>query len=119
MKIEHKVDLIIGLAFLLMGSILNLPAAVGVGIALTLSGVYRHIKFADIPEHDERTKKLSCPAFAFTLLIILLTLFILMLIDKFKILNLTVSQVLSLISIILILNLVISLWYFRRRSDVE
>ncbi len=119
MKLEHKADLIIGLAFFVAGFLLNQPAAVGLGIAATLSGIYRYIKYTDLPEHDERTKKLSGVAFGCTLLIVLFSVSILMLIDKFKILDLTVPQVLSLIFLVLIISLNISLWYFGRRSDVE
>ncbi|MCX9012774.1 MAG: hypothetical protein OIN66_16860 [Candidatus Methanoperedens sp.] len=119
MKLEHKVELIIGLAFLVAGIFLNQSAAVGLGIVATLSGIYRYIKYTDLPEHDERTKKLSGVAFGYTLLIVLFSVIILMLIDKFKILDLTVPLVLSLIFLVLILSLSIFLWYFGRRSDVE
>lgn len=119
MKLEHKAELIIGLAFLVAGFLFNQPAAVGLGIVATLSGIYRHTKYTDLPEHDERTKKLSGVAFGYTLLIVLFSVVVFMLIDKFKILDLTVPQVLSLIFLVLILFLNISLWYFGRRSDVE
>ncbi len=119
MKLEHKAELIIGLAFLVAGIFLNQSIAVGLGIAATLSGIYRYIKYTDLPEHDERTKKLSGVAFGCTLLIVLFTVSILMFIDKFKILDLTVPQVLSLIFLILILSLNIALWYFGRKGDAD
>ena len=119
MKLEHKAELIIGMIFLMTGFLLNQPAAVGLGIAATLSGIYRYIKYQDLPEHDERTKKLSGVAFGYTMLIVLFSVIILMLIDKFKILDLTVPLVLSLVFLVLILSLSIFLWYFGRRSDIE
>ncbi len=118
MKLEHKAEFIIGLAFLAAGIFLDQPAAVGLGIASILSDTYRYIKYKDLPEHDERTKKLSGVAFGCTLLIVLFSVFTLMLIDKFKILNLTVPQVLSILFLVLIIFLNISLWHFGRRSDV-
>ncbi|VVB88333.1 Uncharacterised protein [uncultured archaeon] len=119
MKLEHKVELIIGLAFLVAGIFLNQSAAVGLGIAATLSGIYRYIKYTDLPEHDERTKKLSGVAFGYTLLIVLFSVIILMLIDKFKILDLTVPLVLSIMGAAVLAIPFVLLQYFERKGDAE
>ena len=118
MKIENKVGLAVGLAFLAAGIILDNYGATGVGLSFVLTSFYSHLKHGDLPERDERTIRASGHAAGATLLALFLSITAFTFMDKFKFLTLTVSQVLAALFFILIFVLTLAFWYFDRKGDV-
>ena len=118
MKIENKVGLTVGLAFLASGIILDNFGAAGVGLGYAITSIFSHFKYGDLPEHDERTKRASGYAAGATLLALFLSITAFTILDKFKLLTLTVSQVLAALFFILIFVLMLAFWYFNRKGDV-
>lgn len=118
MKIENKVGLAIGLVFLAAGIILNNSGAVGVGLAYAAIGLYKHFKYKDFPEWDERTIRASGHAAGVTLLALLFSITAFIIIDEFRLLTLTVKQVLAVLFLVMIFVVSLSFWYFNRKGDV-
>lgn len=118
MKLEHKIGLAVGLAFLAAGIFLDNYGAVGMGIALFASGLYDNFKYGDLPERDERTIRASGHAAGATLFALFLSISAFTIMDKFQLLTLTVSQVLAALFFILISVLMLAFWYFNRKGDV-
>ncbi|MCZ7384996.1 MAG: DUF2178 domain-containing protein [Candidatus Methanoperedens sp.] len=118
-KVVLKIDLIIGVVFFAAGILLDQSAAVGVGIATMISGMYHYTKYGDQPLYDERTKKISGYAASSTLLAMMLSMAALMIADELKLLILTGAHVLAILFFVMVLFLNLSLWYFNRKGDVE
>lgn len=118
MKIENKVGLAIGLVFLAAGIILNNSGAVGVGLAYAAIGLYKHFKHKDLPEQDERTIRASGHAAGVTLLALFFSITAFIIIDEFRLLTLTVKQVLAVLFLVMIFVVSLSFWYFNRKGDV-
>jgi len=118
-KVVLKIDLIIGVVFMAAGIYLDQSGAVGVGIAIMISGMYKYTKYGDETLYDERTKKISGYAASSTLLVLMLSMAALMIADKLKLLILTGLNVLAILFFVMVLFLNLSLWYFNRKGDVE
>lgn len=69
--------------------------------------------------NDERTKKISGRAFTYSWLAIFLFVSILVGLDAFDLLTITVSQVLVIISIFMLFGSAMIHWYYDKKSDVE
>ncbi len=80
-------------------------------MAYVLISFYSHLKYGDLPERDERTIRASGHVAGATLLALFLSITIM---DKFKLLTLTVSQILAALFFILIFVLM-----FLKKGDVE
>lgn len=118
-KVFLKIDLILGMVFMAAGLYLDQSAAVGVGIAMMISGIYKYTKYGDQLLYDERTEKISDHAARLTLLALMLSMGALMIADKLKLLILTGLHVLVILFFVMILFLNLSLWYYNRKGDVE
>lgn len=118
MKIENKVGLAVGLVFLAAGIFLDNFGAVGVGLAYAATGLYKHFKHKDLPEQDERTIRASGHAAGVTLLALFFSITAFMFINEFRLLTLTVEQVLTILFFVLIFVLSLSFWYFNYKGDV-
>ncbi len=116
---NKKVELAVGLAFLAAGILLDNFGAVGVGSAFSVISIYDNFKYGDLPERDERTIRASGHAAGATLFALFLSITAFTLMDKFKLLTLTVSRVLAVLFFILVFVLSLSFWYFNRKGDVK
>ncbi|MDO9517329.1 MAG: DUF2178 domain-containing protein [Methanosarcinaceae archaeon] len=118
-KVVFKIELFLGMVFMTVGIYLDISAAVGVGIYIMISGMYKYTKYGDHPLYDERTKKMSGYAASSTLLALMLSMATLMIADELKLLILTGPHVLAILFFVMVLFLNLSLWYFNRKEDVE
>ena len=69
--------------------------------------------------NDERAKKISGRAFTYSWLAIFLFVGILVGLDAFDLLDVTISQVLGIIFIFMLLGSAMIHWYYDKKSDVE
>ena len=74
---------------------------------------------ADMPESDERTKKLGAYAATYSWLITLVLIAVLFGVDYFNIFKLTVTQALGTTLFVMVLSMNVFRWYFGRKGDVE
>jgi|GEM_PF-1652314 len=69
--------------------------------------------------HDERTKKISGRAFTYSWLATFLFVCMLVGLDSFNLLTVTVSQVLAIIFFFMLIGSIMIQWYYDKKSDVE
>jgi len=90
-----------------------------VGIILILLGVVRHMIYKEGPEEDERTKKINALTLSYSWTITLVLVGVLLLLDKWDILKMTVMQSLGLTMAVMIVVAILSEWYLKRKGDVK
>ncbi len=89
------------------------------GIVFIALGVGRHIIYKEEPEEDERTKKINALTLSYSWTVTLVLVGVLLLLDKWDILKMTVMQALGLTMAVMIVVAVVSEWYLKRKGDVE
>ncbi len=133
MKKEYKYYIGIGAAILLVGIALQIfwsgmdtniwytritSALRTVGIVLILLGVVRHMIYKEEPEEDERIKKINALTVSYSWTVTMVLVGVLLLLDKWDILKMTVMQALGLTMFVMIVVAVASEWYLKRKGDV-
>jgi len=133
MKKEYKYYIGIGAAILLVGIALQIfwsgmdtniwytritSALRTVGIVLILLGVVRHMIYKEEPEEDERIKKINALTLSYSWTVTMVLVGVLLLLDKWDILKMTVMQALGLTMFVMIVVAVASEWYLKRKGDV-
>lgn len=76
-------------------------------------------RMAELPDRDERTKKLGAYAAAYSWLVTLVLVAVLFWVDYLAVVKLTVTQVLSVTLLVMVLSLNVFRWYFLRRGDMD
>lgn len=124
----NKQRLIFGPIVLLIGVVLlifwkNAPSIIisglmAGGLASTINGIYSHIRYGVQAESDERTRKISASAVTYSWLMTLTFVSVLVFLDYFSLLEMTVAKVLGIITFVMIGTLVLFYAYFAKRGDV-
>jgi hypothetical protein len=92
---------------------------INTGLIIFLSTAFRPFKSGDLPDIDERTKKLAAYGVAYSWLLTLVLITVLIWVDYFKLLELTVRGVLGILLFFMIISANVFRWYFMRKGDVE
>ena len=87
-----------------------------VGIAL---GVGRHMIYKEEPEEDERIKKINALTLSYSWIVTLVLVGVLLLLDHWDILKMTVMQALGLTMAVMIVVAIVAELYLKRKGDVE
>lgn len=125
---KYRYKLILGIALMLAGmmSVVFLEVDVLIPIFLINTGlivfvatVFRLVRRGDIPDRDERTKKLAAHGIAYSWLSTLVLITVLVWIDYFRLAELTVSGVLGILLFFMIISANVFRWYFMQKGDVE
>ncbi len=87
------------------------------GVTSIITGFSRHLKGQ--PEVDERTKKISAFATTYSWFITLIFISVLVLLNHFSRLKVSVTQVLGLILFVMLATMLWMRVYFKRRGDIE
>lgn len=90
-----------------------------VGVVFVALGMVRHMVYKEEPEEDERTKKINALTLSYSWVVTFVLVSILLLLDKWQILNITVMQALGLTMFVMIVVAIASEWYLLRKGDVE
>lgn len=127
MKKEYKYYLVIGAAILLIGIALQIfwkgiapfitRTSITVGIVLIVLGVVRHMRYKEEPEEDERTKKMNAFTLSYSWTATIVLVGVLLWLDHYNILKMTVMQALGLTMFVMIVVAVVSKWYLKRKGD--
>jgi len=127
MKIENKVSIAVAVGFLAIGMILsNYPGVVSsgilsytfaVGLSMLFVSLYKHFKYGDEVEQDERTRKVMYRALAGSWFATLILTTILMFADRLNI-NLDIRGALSIIFFFMVFTFSALNWYFEKKEDM-
>jgi len=90
-----------------------------VGIVFIALGVGRHMIYKEEPEEDERTKKINALTLSYSWTVTLVLVGVLLLLDHWNILKMTVMQALGLTMAVMIAAAVISELCLKRKGDVK
>lgn len=129
MKRKNKVSIAVALSFIAIWvviSVLNikvisplLSAIFAVGVSLLFASLYKHFKFGEGVEQDERTRKIMYRAFAGSWLVILFFAGAMMVANDLGVLKVNVQEALSAIFFGMVITFSGLSWYFGRKGDVE
>jgi hypothetical protein len=125
----NKRRLIFGPIILISGVVLlifwkNVPSIIisglmAGGLASTINGIYSHSKYGVQAESDERTRKISASAAIYSWFITLTFVGVLVFLDYFSMLGMTVAKVLGIITFVMIGTFVLFFAYFAGKGDIE
>lgn len=80
---------------------------------------FRLFRQGDLPESDERTKKLAAYGITYSWFTTLVLISVLYLANYCKLVEFTAESVLSILLIFMTISANIFRWYFMRKSDIE
>lgn len=128
MKDKNKINIAIAAGFLAMGvglRALNISVNPGIllgifaiGLSLLFTSLYKHFKYGDGIEQDERTKATTSRALTSSWFATLIVLVSLMLADRLNA-GISVQGVLSIIFFFMVFAFSAFSWYFGRKGDME
>ena len=125
---EYKYKMLIGLGILLAGvlvaaflevDILIPIVLINTGLIVFLATMFKFFRSGDLPDRDERTKKLAAYGISYSWLLTLVLITVLIWVDYFKLLELTARGVLGILLFFMIISANVFRWYFMRKGDVE
>ncbi len=128
MKKEYKyrlvigpIILLIGIALLIFGKIDDLITGTLIiaGIVLLLNGVLKHLRYKNMPERDERTRKIGAFAAAYSWVVTIVFITVLFWLNHLEIWKMTVQQALGLTLYVMIFVTLIFQWHLKRKGDAE
>ena len=128
MKKEYKyrlvigpIILLIGIALLIFGKIDDLITGTLIiaGIVLLLNGVLKHLRYKNMPEQDERTRKIGAFAAAYSWVVTIVFITVLFWLNHLEIWKMTVQQALGLTLYVMIFVTLIFQWHLKRKGDAE
>ena len=96
-----------------------ITALIAGGAVSIITGFSRHLRYSDMPEKDERTRKISAFATAYSWIITLIFISVLVMVNHFNLLKMDVTQVLGLTLFVMLATMVGLHVYFKRKGDVE
>jgi len=94
-------------------------ALVAGGLVGIITGFSRQFGYIGIPEKDERTRKISAFAGAYSWFITLIVICILGMVDRTELLKMKAERVISIILFVMIVTMLGLHAYFKRKGDVE
>jgi hypothetical protein len=97
----------------------SVSAVISMIIAAIIAGFVRLKRAAEVPESDERTKKLGAYAATYSWLFTLVLIAVLFWVDYFTVVKMTVAQALGTTLFVMVLSMNMFRWYFSRRGDVD
>jgi hypothetical protein len=97
----------------------SVSAMMSMIIAVLIVWVVRWKRTVDVPESDERTRKLGAYAATYSWLLTLVLIAVLFWVDYFTVVTLTVAQALGATLFVMVLSMNVFQWYFSGKGDVE
>jgi hypothetical protein len=97
----------------------SVSAMMSMIIAVLIVWVVRWKRTVDVPERDERTRKLGAYAATYSWLLTLVLIAVLFWVDYFTVVTLTVAQALGATLFVMVLSMNVFRWYFSGKGDVE
>lgn len=92
---------------------------VNTGLIIFVATVLRIFRRGDLPDRDERTKKLAAYGITYSWLLTLVVITVLSWVQYFGLAELTANSVLGILLFFMIISANVFRWYFMRKGDVE
>ncbi len=89
------------------------------GLIIFVLMAFRLFRRGDLPDRDERTKKLSAYGITYSWLLTLVLLTILYWLEYFKLVEFTVNGIFGLLIFFMIISANVFRWYFMQKGDVD
>ena len=92
---------------------------VNIGLIIFVVTVFRLFRRGDLPDRDERTKKLAAYGITYSWLLTLVISVVLSWVQYFGLAELTADGVLGILLFFMIISANVFRWYFMRKGDIE
>lgn len=124
----YKYRIVAGLAILLAGILITaflevdilIPIVlINTGLIVFLVTALKLFKSRELPDKDERTKKLAAYGVTYSWFLTLVLIAVLIWVDYFSLFELTVKGVLGILLFFMIISANIFRWHFMRKGDVD
>lgn len=92
---------------------------ISMGLILFILTAFRLFRQDDLPDRDERTKKLAAYGITYSWLLTLVLIAVLYLANYFELVEFTATSVLSILLFFMAISANIFRWYFMRKGDIE
>jgi amino acid transporter len=92
---------------------------ISIGLIIFVVTVFRLFRKGDLPDKDERTKKLAAYGITYSWLLTLVLIAVLYWVIYFKLVELTAGGVLGILLFFMIVSSNVFRWYFMQKGDVE
>jgi hypothetical protein len=89
------------------------------GLVMFVITAFRLFKNGNLPDRDERTKKLAAYGITYSWLLTLVLIMVLYWIEFFGLAELTAEVILSILLFFMIISANVFRWYFMQKGDVE
>ncbi|AKB28609.1 hypothetical protein MSSIT_1890 [Methanosarcina siciliae T4/M] len=116
--------IIIMLAGILSASFLEVDASISIilismGLVIFIVTAFRLFRRGDLPDRDERTKKLAAYGITYSWLLTLVLIMVLYWIEFFKLAELTAELILGILLFFMVISANVFRWYFMQKGDIE
>jgi TRAP-type C4-dicarboxylate transport system permease large subunit len=127
-KKEHRHKLALGVILMLAGMLsaafLEVDASVSIflivmGLVMFIITAFRLFRSGDLPDRDERTKKLASYGIAYSWILTLVLITVLYWIEFLDLAELTAETTLGVLLFFMIISANVFRWYFMRKGDIE
>jgi cytochrome c oxidase subunit IV len=124
----YRYKLVLGIIIMLAGIIsaafLEVEASVSIilismGLVIFVMTAFGLFRRGDLPDRDERTKKLAAYGITYSWLLTLVLITVLYWVEFFKLAELTTEIVLGILLFFMVISANIFRWHFMQKGDVE
>ncbi|HET8685462.1 MAG TPA: hypothetical protein VFM18_02215 [Methanosarcina sp.] len=128
MEKKYLYKLILGIAIMAAGILSNaffyidvlIPILlINLGLIIFIATAFKLFRRGDLPDRDERTKKLAAYGITYSWLLTLVVITILSWIQYFGLAELTANGVLGILLFFMIISANVFRWYFMQKGDIE
>jgi hypothetical protein len=92
---------------------------INIGLIIFIVTVFRLFRKGELPDRDERTKKLAAYGITYSWLLTLVLIAVLYWVEYFKLAELSAEGVLGILLFFMIVSSNVFRWYFMQKGDVE
>jgi hypothetical protein len=92
---------------------------INLGLILFVITAFRLFRLGELPDRDERTKKLAAYGITYSWLLTLVLIAVLYWVEHFNMVELTAGGILGILLFFMTISANIFRWYFMQKGDVE
>jgi len=124
----YRYKLILGIIIMLAGilsaAFLEVEASVSIilismGLVIFVMTAFRLFRRGDLPDRDERTKKLAAYGITYSWLLTLILITVLYWVEFFKLAEFTAEAILGILLFFMVISANVFRWYFMQKGDIE
>ncbi|HIH95773.1 TPA: hypothetical protein HA338_17800 [Methanosarcina acetivorans] len=92
---------------------------ISMGLVIFVMTALRLFRRGELPDRDERTKKLAAYGITYSWLLTLVLIMVLYWVEFFKLAELTAEVILGILLFFMIISANVFRWYFMQKGDIE